>query len=285
MAANLHDVEKTCGIDTDAGMSISTVRADFPYCLDESEGARDSIEAPSGINGGASTIGGRGPMIIKTKSGKYLMDPDGVYLSAGPNQPNFRVLSAQRLKSYGVRTVQCFKGSNDDVLQDLFPKEVLPLKEEGPEGKSILVIETIKIAAMSNPKQVKRIAENIRRRNQTAMLASLDDDCNDDTPSDSLPDAAMIAKLVSKEKFDVSVMVFNVAKLNEEERSRLFVRRFGYCNSHLLARMARDPDFGKLPKMIALNEDNPIKDAANFRKLSHGRTHGPRTFNGATSVA
>ena len=128
------------------------------------------------------------------------------------------------------------------------------------------------MSAMSNPKQVKRIAENIRKRNQSAMLASLEDDCDDQTPNETLPDKAMIAKLTSKEKFDVSVMAFNVAKLSEEERSRLFVRRFGYCNSHLLARMTRDPDFGKLPKMIALNEDNPIKDAAKFRKLSHGRT-------------
>jgi hypothetical protein len=67
-------------------------------------------------------------------------------------------------------------------------------------------------------------------------------------------------------------MVFSIAKLDEEERSRLYVRRFGYCNSHLLTRMTRDPDFGKLPKLCALNEDNPVKDAAKFRKLSHGRT-------------
>ncbi len=126
-------------------------------------------------------------MIIKTKSGKYLMDPDGVYLSAGPNQPNFRVMSTQRLKSYAVRLVQCWKGSNDDILQDRFSKEVLPLKEEEPEGKSILVIETVKMSAMSNPKQVKRIAENIRKRNQSAMLASLEDDCDDQTPNETLP--------------------------------------------------------------------------------------------------
>jgi hypothetical protein len=79
MSSNLHDVNTTCGIDTDAGMSISTLREDFPCCLDESDQAKQSIEAPAGINGGTSMIGGRGPMIIKTASGKYLMDPDGIY--------------------------------------------------------------------------------------------------------------------------------------------------------------------------------------------------------------
>jgi hypothetical protein len=111
MSSNLHDVNTTCGIDTDAGMSISTLREDFPCCLDESDEAKRSIEAPAGINGGTSMIGGRGPMIIKTASGKFLMDPDGIYLASGKHQPNFRVLIAQRLKSYGVRTVQCFKGT------------------------------------------------------------------------------------------------------------------------------------------------------------------------------
>ena len=59
MASNLHDVKTTCGIDTDAGMSISTMKDDFPCCLDEIIDARNSIEAPAGINGGQSSIGGR----------------------------------------------------------------------------------------------------------------------------------------------------------------------------------------------------------------------------------
>ena len=115
-------------------------------------------------------------MVIQSKSGKYLIDPDGFYLSAGQNQPNFRVMSAQRLKSYGVRLVQCFKGTEKDVLQDRVSKEVLNLDDEGPEGKSILVIKTMKISVSPNIKQVKRIADNIMKRNQSAMVSSIDDD-------------------------------------------------------------------------------------------------------------
>ena len=41
-------------------------------------------------------------------------------------------------------------------------------------------------------------------------------------------------------------------------------RRFGYCNSALLPRMYGDDNFGDLPKMISLNEDNAILDEAKF---------------------
>ena len=89
-------------------------------------------------------------MIIKTTTGKYLMDPDGIFLKTGNDQPNFRVMSAQRLKSYGLRVVQCFKGTDDDVIQDRQTKEVLHLSDEGPKGKSILVIKTSKISVLPN---------------------------------------------------------------------------------------------------------------------------------------
>jgi hypothetical protein len=36
--------------------------------------------------------------------------------------------------------------------------------------------------------------------------------------------------------------------------------------------MCKDPDFGELPNLCVLNEDNPVKDASKFRKLTHQRT-------------
>lgn len=45
-ATNLHSVHKNCGIDSDAGISISTMRSDFPLWLDESMEAKSSIEEP-----------------------------------------------------------------------------------------------------------------------------------------------------------------------------------------------------------------------------------------------
>ncbi len=63
MAVNLHSVDKNCGIDSDAGVSISTLRKDFAW-IDESKEAKESINGPNGINGGESTVGGREPMIV-----------------------------------------------------------------------------------------------------------------------------------------------------------------------------------------------------------------------------
>jgi hypothetical protein len=57
MKASLHAIDKNCGIDSDAGISISTLKSDFPLWIDESKAARDSIAAPTGINGGTSRIG------------------------------------------------------------------------------------------------------------------------------------------------------------------------------------------------------------------------------------
>ena len=66
-------------------------------------------------------------------------------------------------------------------------------------------------------------------------------------------------------------MAFNLAKISDEERSRLFCRRFGYCNPLLLQKMSKDENFGELPKLIDINEDNVIMNAAKFKKKPHLR--------------
>ncbi len=88
MATNLHDVNTTCGIDSDAGMSISTLAEDFLW-LDKTPGTLSTLTAPAGINGGSSEIGGVGPMIVRAHSGEFLIDPNGFYLQGSENQPTF----------------------------------------------------------------------------------------------------------------------------------------------------------------------------------------------------
>jgi hypothetical protein len=84
LASSLHNVKNNCGIDTDAGLSISTLREDFPLWLDKSQKALRAMGAPSGINGGESKLSGTGPMIIRAKTGEFLIDPDGLYIE--PNE-------------------------------------------------------------------------------------------------------------------------------------------------------------------------------------------------------
>jgi hypothetical protein len=220
MASSLHNVEKNCGIDTDAGISISTMKSDFPLWIDESASAKASIASPSGINGGRSAIGGRGPMVVRAKSGEYLIDPDAVFLEPSKSQPNFRVMSTQRLKMNGLRLVQCFNDSNVDVLQDRLTKRTVDLSEEGPEGTRILVVDTLQCPVFRNLSKMKSIVNDIRKRNRSAMVV-IDEDGRE------MIEAYANVKEGNEEE-DLKVMAFNVAKCTDEERSRLFSRRFGY---------------------------------------------------------
>ncbi len=261
LATNLHDVDKSCGIDSDAGMSISTLECDFIW-LDKSPAALNSLPAPSGINGGSSEIGGIGPMIVKAHSGEYLIDPYGVYLRSSGGQPNFRVLSTQRLKTRGVRVVGCYNDTDEDVLQDRVTKQTIKLHDEGPCDKSILVLHTEKIVNLQVTNSLRGLVKDIQAGNKSAMITDI---------SDSNLSCATVPVFGSLPQ-STSVMAFNLAKCTIEERSRLMVRRFGYCDSKLLVRMNKDPDFGDLPEFCSLNEDNPVKDAAKYRKLTHKRT-------------
>jgi hypothetical protein len=65
-------------------------------------------------------------------------------------------------------------------------------------------------------------------------------------------------------EFPDSIMAFNLAKVSDEDRSRVYCRRLGYCNSSLLPRLCADEDNGTLPKLVSLNEYNAILDQAKF---------------------
>jgi hypothetical protein len=265
-ATNLHNVKENCGIDSDAGMSISTLIEDFPLGVDSSEKAMASLPSPNGINGGESQVGGTGPMIVRAKSGEFIIDPDGLFLKPGKDQPNFRVISTQRLKTNGVRVVGCFKGTNQDVMQDRTTKHTINLAEDGQPGKKILVLETVPCPPFTNRALMKRLVEQIRRRNVSAMVPRFNE-VAEMKEAQIRGDASSLAK----EKDKSSIMIFNEANCSIEERSRLYVRRLGYCNSKLFSRMMNDKDLGDLPKLIPLNEDNPVNDAAKFKKKPHSR--------------
>ncbi len=55
LAPDLHSVHKNCGIDSDAGISISTLREVFMW-IDDSRETTESIQSPSGINGGPREV-------------------------------------------------------------------------------------------------------------------------------------------------------------------------------------------------------------------------------------
>jgi hypothetical protein len=58
--------------------------------------------------------------VIRATTGEYLIDPDAVYLESAKEQPDFRVMAPQRLKSHGVRVVGCYKDTKTRVVDTSF---------------------------------------------------------------------------------------------------------------------------------------------------------------------
>jgi hypothetical protein len=120
-------------------------------------------------------------------------------------------------------------------------------------------------------RQVKRVVNEIKKRNRSAMVLYLH--CGDDSCGDMMIDNDIdeVINEIGQGGEPDAVMAFNLAKISDEERSRLFCRRFGYCNPLLLKKMSEDKNFGELPKLIDVNEDDAIMDAAKFKKKPHHR--------------
>ena len=81
LSNSLHDLDLV-GIDTCSAVSVSTEKEDFIF-VDGSREARDSVTL-RGVGGSSSVIGGRGPMVVKTKDKEgnevLMFDPSAVYL-------------------------------------------------------------------------------------------------------------------------------------------------------------------------------------------------------------
>ena len=66
-------------------------------------------------------------------------------------------------------------------------------------------------------------------------------------------------------------MIMNEAKLTKEERSRLWVRKLAYCSSSLFPKMKSMPEYGNMPDVWEVNEDNVVSDLSKFKKSTHKR--------------
>ncbi len=120
LANALHDLDLV-GIDTCSAVSVSTEKEDFIF-VDESREARDSVTL-RGVGGSSSVIGGRGPMVVKTKDKEgnevLMFDPSAVYLDPDElddMQARFRIFGQAKLKRAGLKIVQDKYGDDEDYL-------------------------------------------------------------------------------------------------------------------------------------------------------------------------
>ncbi len=75
------------------------------------------------------------------------------------------------------------------------------------------------------------------------------------------------------------VLLMNGSKLQNEERARLYCRRFVYCDTNILKVMHGREEYGGFPNLPTLNEDNIVADLAKFRRKLYKRNDPPTTMN------
>ena len=276
MLSSLHDTSANMGWDTDAALTITCLRGDMLW-IDDSDEAIRSIPSLQGINGGSSIVGGVGPCLVRSKCGVYLIDPEAVYLTPTKDQPLFRVAAAQRFKAMGVRLVQCYNGTTDDVLECMSTGRYVTLTEEGGRDRhglprSILVLSTQPVPKFPITNVVRQLVKSIKNGNRPAMLYADDfDEPGVAVKSEIVSRGLSVSKSMCAMLTYCPAMIFNEAKCSLEERTRLYVRRLGYPASGLLERMCSMKESGDLPKLTTLNEDSLVVDSAKFKRRSYKR--------------
>ena len=78
---------------------------------------------------------------------------------------------------------------------------------------------------------------------------------------------------------DVSTMVFNEAKATPVERSRLWCRRFAYCNTALFGRMSSMPEYGDFPDLPIVNEDNLVGELSKHTRNAYPKNDPAVSMN------
>jgi hypothetical protein len=83
----------------------------------------------------------------------------------------------------------------------------------------------------------------------------------------------------SKTQDFVSINLMNEAKLKPIEQSRLYCRRFAFCDTNMFRIMASKESFGGFPKLSVLNEDNKCADMAKFKRLPYKKNYPENTMD------
>jgi len=79
-----------------------------------------------------------------------LIDPEGVYVLKGRNEPGFAVFSQQRMKRFRLNLIQGHDGNLGDVLICGLTGRVIPLETEN----GILVLRIVRHGGMVNGQAV-----------------------------------------------------------------------------------------------------------------------------------
>jgi hypothetical protein len=285
-ASSLLDVEKHACWDSGAGTGITTEASDLAW-IDSSESAKKSLRI-RGPSVGTPTCGGRGPIIyrVKVKGVPHgLVHPDGVL--AVSSDVKFRVASERIMGGRGLRFVGG-KYNQGDQLECVRTKKVVPMATDD----QILVLETDGKASELVDSPSLRAVVNDVRMGKCSPLIDLTDHL-DGTAGDQakvgnkkwaklaqgsyLAMVLLVATVLATQ--DTTSLVFNEAKVAPVERSRLWCRRFAYCNTALFGKMSSMPEYGDFPELPVVNEDNLIGDLAKYTRNSYPKNDPEVSMN------
>ena len=146
-----------------------------------------------------------------------------------------------------MRTVQRFEDSEVDVIQCIKTKEIVHLDEEN--GILVLPITGDASTIRVTP-EIRGLVEDIRTGHRPALvtMAALQaEECATKRQMEAHGNglsAFMTVMLMATVVAAVCTpaMVFNEAKMGKKARSRLYVKRFGDCDSNLFPKMKGRPD-------------------------------------------
>ena len=271
--------------DTGSAEGISTNPKDFVF-LDDSVSACNSV-CIKGPSVGAPECKGRGPLIYTFDINGIcmgLIHPHGILAGTGLGQTEFRLASAGVLKRKGIRHIGG-KFDEIDIIECVRSKTTFP----APLIDGILVCGTTGYANNIVPSpEFKALICDINSGvcsplvNLTPFLKGnyvIDGECNRICAKMDIthPVRSFITSATPREF--VPALLMNEAKLTSTEQTRLWCRRFGYCDTKIFPIMSAKPEFGNFPKMQPLNEDNICADLAKFKRKPFKRNNPDSTMN------
>jgi hypothetical protein len=262
------------GMDTCSGRSISTRKSDFLW-IDETTTAKRSVKV-RGPSVGTPKCGGTGPLAYRVNvNGKRMMivDPDGVFADVRNTiNPEFRILSTQRMRRLGIETTGgVYEEEGKAICARTNVGIPLPTKD------NILVMSTPEKVSglLPDSPDLRMIVDEIRTGKRSPIV-DLDDlwdtgehDVNKFTGLKLLTTLLLATTIVCA--FSTSTMIMNEGRISVAERSRLWCRRLGYCDTNVFTNMRKLPEYGNFPNVKAMNEDNKVATQAKFKRKPYPR--------------
>ena len=287
----LHDL-RDVAVDTASACTISTDRDDFLY-IDESEKAKASVSI-NGPSVGTPKCGGIGVAVYRIESDRHTLagrnlsfiDPFGVY--APPEKcPPLRILSAQAMSKMGCGTVTGVFGQGG-AIQCAQSGESVKLKTDN----NILVLRTKgKACDIQLTPELRAVIKDVESCLRPPLI-DLDDLAWNAEGGHYYQQKGAWAGYKKKSFSAIMLMLtavtcllnptsimLNEAKLKIDERTRLWCRRFGFCDTANFPKMHEMPEYGEFPKTRVLNEDVKGANMAKFKKKSYRRNAAEVTMD------